>query len=167
METKTVSAVSVTFNTLWFNLNDISGISNICYVDADHATDDNSEGFHLNNSTKACVTKNVGGLSLKTASRRYDIEDRKQYFYGYQNGELTEFETNIPMMFVQEEQLSSFNSDVNSKNSYLDLNVTLSQYHLSKIESDYGSLIDVFIENKDDISGEYIETFVGSANVIN
>ncbi len=160
METKTISAVSVTFNTLWFNLNNISGLSNIKYIDDDPKTDEQPVGFYVNNSTAKFESKLVGGLSKKMASRRFDIEMRKQYFYSETVDGIEEHETSIPMMFIQVEQLGTFNTDVASKNSYLDLNVSLSNTYLTKIQEDYDSFIEVFINNKDDIDGDYISSFM-------
>ena len=162
METKTISAVSVTFNTLWFNLNNISGLSNIKYIDDDHKTEEQPVGFYVNNSTVKFENKLVGGLSKKMASRRFDIEMRKQYFFSETVDGIVDHETSIPMMFIQVEQLETFNTDVASKNSYLDLNVSLSNTYLTKIQDDYDSLISTFINNKDDIDGNYISSFINN-----
>ena len=86
----------ITYNTLWFNLNNITGITNVKHYD---------DKFYVNNSADEFETKNYGGVSGKTLSRRYDIEERLQYFYGITGGQIVEYETSIPMMFVQEEKL--------------------------------------------------------------
>lgn len=166
METKTLAGKTVTFNTLWFNLTDIDGLSNIKYVDSDHATNETPEGFYVNNSTSKFENKLVGGLSAKMASRRYDIENRKRYIYSKEDDKLIDHEVETPMMFVQVEQLSTFTADVNSKNSYLNLSINLSQTYLTKIQDDYGSLIEVFIQNKGNINSDYIVSFIGSAAII-
>ena len=147
----------ITYNTLWFNLNNITGINNVKHLD---------DKFYVNNSADEFVAKKVGGPSLKTGSRRYDIEERLQYFYGKDGDDLVEYETSIPMMFVQEEQLSTFSADVNEKNSYLNVAINLSSTYLTKIEDDYDNLVPTFIENKDSITSEIIEDFIGEAAVI-
>ena len=38
--------------------------------------------------------------------------------------------------------------------------------HLEKIQNDYGTLIDIFIENKDNVNGETIQDYIGKATVI-
>ncbi len=159
MEEKTVLGVSVQFNTLWFNLPNISGINNIKYIEND--------GFYVNNSAVKFESKNVGGVSKKSASRRYDIENRKQYFYSETGGELVEHETSIPMMFIQTEQLGTFSSDVNDKNSYLNVSLNISNTYLTKIQDDYSKLIDIFKDNKDDITTANIVSYIGSPKNLN
>ncbi len=156
-ETKTISKASVTFNTLWFNLNNITGINNVKNAD---------DKVYVNSSADEFQTKNFGGLSLKTASRRFDIEWRKQFFYGEVASEIEEYETSIPMMFVQEEKLSDFASDVHSENSYLTVAINLSNTYLSKIQSDYVSFVPTFIDGKDSMPAELIVDYIGDATVI-
>ncbi|MDE5565880.1 MAG: InlB B-repeat-containing protein, partial [Anaeroplasmataceae bacterium] len=65
---------NVTFNTLWFRLDDVTGIQSIKVLDEDNEL--NSNSIYLNGSNEVFQTKKVGGINLKTASRRYDIELR-------------------------------------------------------------------------------------------
>ena len=165
-EEKSISAVSVTFNTLWFNLNNISGLNTIKMIEKEsHGVSENPHNVYLNGQESVFATKNYGGLSLKTASRRYDIEERLQYFYGVEDEEIVEYETSIPMMFVQEEQLSSFSSDVSGKNSYLSVSINLSSTYLNKIKDCYDEYVPIFVTAREDdpIDSEYIETFIGDA----
>lgn len=152
-ETKTISLVSVTFNTLWFNLNNITGINNVKISD---------NKVYVNNSTEEFKTKNFGGITKKTASRRYDIELRKQFFYGEVEESIKEYETSIPMMFVQEEKLSDFASDVNGENPYLNVAINLLSAYLTKIQNNYSSLVPVFIEGKGSMTGDMISTFINN-----
>ncbi len=165
-ETKTVVGLTAEFNTLWFNLSDISGLTNIKYVDSDHATEEMPEGMYVNNSSVKFESKTVGGFSTKRFSRRFDLEMRKRYFYSSNDDELVEHEVQTPMMFIQEEQVASFKNDVQSVNSYLSLSLIIFNDYLTKIEDDYDSLIDAFIENKDDINGDSITSYIGNANII-
>ena len=148
---------ALTYNTLWFNLNNISGINNVKIAD---------DKIYVNNSADEFATKKFGGVSGKTLSRRFDIEKRYQYFYDVVNEELEEYETSIPMMFVQEEKLSDFASDIAEVNTYLSASINLANAYLTKIQDDYDSLIDVFIDNKDDIDSAYIVDYIGDAEVI-
>lgn len=147
---------SITYNTLWFNLSDVSGITSI-----KQTIDD--EVIYINGLSTEFAVKKVGGISLKTASRRYDIEMRKQYFYYYdsENDEYVEIESEVPMLFIQEEYLDSYSDDVGSSNDDLSSSVTLSETYIDKILSDYDTLIDVFIENKESISSNDIVTYIG------
>ena len=103
-------------------------------------------------------------------SRKYDVEMRKQYFYGYNEGQFTEYEVQLPMMFIQADHdgytnFSDFPSDILSK-SGINASVNLSQTYLNKIQSDYATYIDIFIQNKDNVTGATIEQFVGQPATI-
>ena len=156
-ETKTVSKVEVTFNTLWFNLDNITGINSVKTAD---------DKVYVNNSSSEFKTKNFGGFNTKTASRRYDIEWRKQYFFDEAAGEIQDYEVSIPMMFVQEEKLSEFASDVHGENSYLTVAINLSNTYLTKIQDDYDALVPVFIDGKDSMPSTSIVEYIGDAAII-
>ena len=152
---ETLSAVE--YNTLWFNLDNIAGINTVKLSD---------DKVYVNGSVEEFKTKKYGGFNVKTASRRYDIEWRKQFFYGEVDEEIEEYETSIPMMFVQEEKLSDFVSDVHGENSYLNVAINLLNTYLTKIQNDYDSLVPVFIDNKDDMPSESIVDFIGDAAIV-
>lgn len=65
------------------------------------------------------------------------------------------------MLFIQEEVYTDFNKDVKSENSNLDLSVSLSGSDQQKIRNDYATLVDSFIEHKDNFSFETISSFIG------
>lgn len=160
-EEASVSAVKVTYNTLWFNLDDVLGITNIKLIEATSQLNPNY--VYLNNSSTIFETKKVGGFSLKNQSRRYDIELRKSYEYYYDqvNEELVRVEMGIPMLFIQAENLSSFTADVQSENSNLNLYLLTSSATINKIQNDYATLIDIFIENKDNVTSDSIIDYIG------
>ncbi|MCH5165441.1 MAG: InlB B-repeat-containing protein [Clostridiales bacterium] len=149
---ETLSAI--TYNTLWFDLADITGINSIKY-------DSNGKNFYVNGSSTEWKNKKVGGISTKTASRRFDIEFRSQYFYAQEDGEVVEVEVKVPMLFVQEEVYDTLASDVASVNSGVNISVGVSTAALNKQKADYATLVDVFIANKDTITPEYIIEFIG------
>lgn len=156
-ETQSVKGVSVTFNTLWFDLADISGINSVKYEKTDKA-----ESFYVNGLANEWKNKKVGDISLKTASRRFDIEFRTQYFYAKQNGEVVEVAVKVPMLFVQEEQYDDLIDDVKKTNG-VSISVGVSATDLSKQKSDYATLVDEFIQNKQEISVEHIIEYIGEA----
>ncbi|MDE6200760.1 MAG: InlB B-repeat-containing protein [Clostridiales bacterium] len=149
---------SLTFNTLWFDLADVSGINSVKYEKTDK-----TENFYVNNSSTAWEAKKVGGISLKTASRRYDIEFRTQYFYAIEDGEVVEVAVKVPMLFVQEENYGTLTADVADKNSGVNVSVNISTTNLNKQLDDYDTLVDEFIENKSDITVDYIIEYIGDA----
>ena len=155
-ETKTVLGFSGTFNTMWFNLSDVLGINSIKIINEENGL--NSNSIYINNSTSLFATENVGIINR---SRKYDIELRTQYFY-YQDGEeLVKVKLEIPMLFVQEEQLDDFESSVKNKNK-TDIKISLNNKYIDKIQEDYDILIDVLIEDIDLITVEDILEYIGS-----
>ncbi|MCI1245640.1 MAG: InlB B-repeat-containing protein [Bacilli bacterium] len=163
------SVTTLTYNTLWFNLNDISGIASTkVLASSGDGTDSsfNPNDVYVNGSSSVFTPAYNTKLGIKT-SRKYDIELRKQYWYGYQDEDLCEYETDIPMMFIQDDNdkdtnYSDFSSDMKSV-SGINSSVTLSSSYLTKIRADYNTLIDVFVANKDSITGDIITQFIGNA----
>lgn len=172
-ETFTKWGFEKTYNTLWFNLNDILNINSVKAI-ANSSVDphENNHDVYLNGSSKIFTpTKNK--VAILSTSRRYDVEMRKQYFYGIENDKIVEYETNIPMMFIQdngtesgETNYSTFEADI-LKDNGIAAKVMLSNTYLTKIREDYLTLIDVFIENKDKVNSSTIEDYIGSASPIN
>lgn len=157
--------LSDTYYTLWFNLNNINGISSI------KATSNDNNGVYGNNDNNIYVNGNSSifepmknGTVIKT-SRKYDIELRKQYFYGISNSELMEYETSIPMMFIQVGNLSTFSSDILSKNG-ISASVGLTQTFIDKIENDSGGMVDTFIANRNHVTSVIIQNYIGTALAI-
>ncbi len=152
---------SITYNTLWFNLSDTSGITNIKFLDAP-LEDSNPYLVYINDLTTVFETKNVGGFSTKSFSRRYDIELRTQYFYYEDGEEVVEVAILVPMLFVQEEQIDTLVVDVNSSNDDLSFEFNVSESVQEKIVTDHGWMTNRFIEDKDEYTVEMILDFISS-----
>lgn len=172
-ETFTKWGISATYHTLWFNLNNINGISSVKAIPTGEISTglgaDNPHEIYLNGN-ESIFTPAYNRKVIKT-SRKYDVEIRKQYFYDIVSEELVEFEVEIPMMFIQADHddytnFSDFPTDMNDTSHVSGASVNLANKYLTKIQSDYATLIDVFIDNKDDIDIDYIVTFIGNAEVI-
>lgn len=155
---------SIQYDTLWFNLNDISGINQIKVVNEKNSENNNPDTIYVNNSDTAFVTKKYGGLGTKMLSRRYDIELRTQYYYYYDatNEKYVEVKAEVPMFFVQEEKYGDLVSDVLAENK-INISVKMNSQVLQKIEDDYDKLIDQFILVKDTMTVEAILDFIGTA----
>lgn len=156
---ETLSAI--TYNTLWFNLNDITGINTIKYVPG---TDNVPAKFYINGSSTAWASKTVGILGgLKMASRRFDIEFRTQYFYSYDPvaKTYTAHAVQVPMFFVQEEYYDDMPSDVKSTNK-VTVSVCLTKAELDEIMVAYDTTVPAFIENKENMSVDQILAFIGT-----
>ena len=172
-ETFTKWGITATYHTLWFNLNNITGINSVKAIKNDETTfglgANNNHDIYLNGSSSIFEPTYNYKLVVKT-SRKYDVEMRKQYFYGYNGGKLTEFEVQLPMMFIQADHdgytnFSDFSKDIKTT-SGITASVNLSTTYLNKIQSDYATLIDIFIAHKDSVTGTTIENYIGSAVVI-
>ena len=158
-EELTIAGITGTYNTLWFNLWDIDGISNVKVVDK---TDSNKSSLstvdvYLNNGSKLLSPTYNSKLTVKT-SRKYDIEFRNRYYYTYdlESNTYVKNLVNIPMMFIQEgSNYNSFETDIKKDNS-VEASVSLSSTYLNKILSDYDTLIDIFIVNKENMSSDEI-----------
>lgn len=153
----------VQYNTLWFNLGDTSGITTIKVSEAP-LEENNPYLVYINGDVDVFVTKEVGGLlNPKQFSRRYDIELRTQYFYYLDGDTLYQVETLVPMIFVQEEMLSSLETDVNAQNPGLSFALDVSTDVQNQIMDDYDTLIDDFIAIKDTYTVQYILDYIGEA----
>lgn len=150
---------SITYNTLWFNLDQIDGINSIRYQES---TDTTTAAFFINGSSNAWESKLVGGFGLTMLSRRFDIEFRTQYFYSYDatTEEYTQHAVQVPMFFVQEEHLETVVSDVKSTNS-VNITLDIATADLEKIQADYKKYVDVFIANKELVTEEVIIAYIG------
>ncbi|MCH5153920.1 MAG: InlB B-repeat-containing protein [Clostridiales bacterium] len=155
------SISALVYNTLWFDLADVSGITSIKYDGTNFFVNNLSDKW---NSAKRGIT---GGL--KAESRRFDIEFRTQYFYAEQDGEIVEVAVKVPMLFVQEEVYDTLTKDVKGANpNVTNLAIaTSATAHLSKQQSDYATLVDEFINNKTEITMEYILEFIGEKKTFN
>lgn len=167
METQTLLGVEVTFNTMWFNLSDVSGITSVKAIKSSQEESEeesllNAHNIYINGSSTILETVKYGGINTKTMSRRFDIEMRTQYFYSYDNvkEEYIEHAVEIPMLFVQEEKLSDYSSDMKSANG-ITSSINVSNSIINKIQSDYDELIPTFIEHKELITAELILEYIG------
>ena len=172
-ESFTKWGVTATYHTLWFNLCDISGITSVKAIKNDSTTfglgGQNNHDIYLNGSASIFEPTYNSKLTVKT-SRKYDVEMRKQSFFGYKDDVLTEFQVQIPMMFIQADHdgytnFTDFPADILSK-SKISANVALDRAILDKIQADYATLIDLFIMHKEVVTGETIDAYIGNAAVV-
>ncbi|MDE6059068.1 MAG: MBG domain-containing protein, partial [Clostridia bacterium] len=154
---------SIAFDTLWFMLPNVNGINTI-KVDP-KANKENPDTIYINGKSEAIQTKLVGGLSLKTASRRFDIEMRDVwYVIEVQDGDKVKYETqkiSIPMLFVQKEQTGTFTADFQEKNS---VTASLKSTDITNITNDYEATSTLYKSYKEKSSVEQVEAFIGNKN---
>ena len=164
-EELTVAGIKGTYNTLWFNLWDISGINSIRVTDKTDANQSSKStvDVYLNGSSDLFIPTYNTKLGQKT-SRKYDIELRSRFYYVYDSntGEYIAHEVKVPMMFIQEgDNFTSFSADMANTNG-ITSSVTLNEDYLNKILEDYDTLIDIFIENKELMNSEGIIAYIES-----
>jgi hypothetical protein len=153
---------NITYNTMWFNLTDTTGISSIKIEDAP-IEESNPQYVYVNGSSDVFNTKAYGGFNTKTLSRRFDIEMRKQYLYYLNGDDIVGFEVEVPMIFIQVEKLDDFESDVLTENTSVlsTFSLDVDSNIIDKIDDDYLTLIDIFITQKDEMTPESIIEIIG------
>ena len=153
------SLSALTFDTLWFDLASIDGLTSIRYRAAD-ADAEIEEAFFVNGNNAEWTAKKV---SLLNTSRRFDIEFRDRYFYVYNTAEekYEKHAVKVPMLFVQEDYYDSLSADVKSENGITVLSKVATS-DLEMIKSEYAEKVDVFIANKENMTVDEILTFIGS-----
>lgn len=152
---------SLTYNTVWPNLKDISGLTSLRYTASEET--DNKAVFYVNGSSSVWTNKKYGfSGGLKAASRRYDLEFRTQYFH-YYDAESEKYKTvsiDVPMLFVQEEVYESLIADIRSQNN-ITVSVTLNPGILEKLKSEYASKVSILSEHKNQYTPERIFAYIG------
>ena len=154
---------SIAYNTLWFNLWDISGINNVKVTEKskENNSSKSTVDVYLNNSSSLLSPTYNSKLGIKT-SRKYDVELRSRFYYTYdaENEVYVSHEIQVPMMMIQEgDNFNSFSNDMQQDNG-LTTSVALKSEYLNKILSDYDTLIPIFKQNKDSMSSEEIQTLL-------
>ncbi len=162
-----IGEFTATYHTLWFNLNNITGINSVKVLEHTSENENafNPNDIYVNESNKLFKPAYNSKLTIKT-SREFDIELRKQYRFGMVDDVLTTYTTEIPMMFIQDDHdgytnYSDFVSHIKKENG-ITASVNLSAQYLAKIRLDYEELIPLFITNKDLIDSEYIQNWIGN-----
>src|SRR5690554_2058701 len=147
------------FDTLWFNISDVAGITSIKGIKKEAGANLNPHEIYVNGQASIFKTKNV---SFINQSRRFDIEFRTQYFYQEREGKLQKIAVEVPMLFVQASQYANVVSDVKDENSYLtNFDISLSSEIRTKLEADYAKNLPIFNDNKDNMSSAMIIEFLG------
>ena len=159
-ETAEKLGVTVNFDTLWFNLEDVDGINSIKYV---AATQNNSAKLYVNGLSEEWKSKTVGGFSLASFSRRFDIEFRTQYVTSYDPTaeKYIVHKIQVPMLFIQEDYYDSHTDDIKSANKNVIATVTVSEKDRTQLTSNYDEFVPVFVENKEIFTVELILAYIG------
>ena len=152
--------ITVNFDTLWFNLSDVNGITSVKYV---AATQNSASKLYVNGLSQEWESKTVGGFTATSFSRRFDIEFRTQYVTSYDSAtkEYTVHTVQVPMLFIQEDYYDTHTDDIRSANANVNAVVAVSNADRSQLINDYEELVPVFVENKDIFTVEVILAYIG------
>lgn len=106
------------YDTFWVNVFDVSGITNVKAISNDSLLpSSNHHDVYINNSSST-FTPAKGALGL--GSRHFDIEMKTVYYVvEIDNGNDVEYqivETEIPMLFVQKDNVEDFSEEAVDKN---------------------------------------------------
>lgn len=159
---ETVSKIE--YNTLWFMLPSVKG--GITSVKAEPDQNKvNADTIYINGSGTAIKTKLVGGVSLKTTSRRFDIEMKDVWYVvaTAENGK-TKYDTvkcSVPMLFVQVEQTSTFGNDFKEANSTTTAPVLPS---FTAVTESYEQNAGLFNTIKENVAYTDIISYIGNKN---
>lgn len=157
----------VDYDTLWFNLYDVSGLSTV-RVAQDTDGDDNIQNPHIvyvnGANTPFLPEYNTLPVIGTRTSRHYDIEMREVWYYisKTENGD-TVYEkqkAEIPMLFVQRENADDFSAEVIANNANLS-GATLPSDIRNSVTGTFGELYDTYSAIKEEITFTDINDFIG------
>ena len=160
---ETLSAVE--YNTFWFNLWDISGITSIKTSEFTKLGnyDKRTINVYLNDSSTLFEPTYNKKLGVRT-SRKYDIEYRSRFYYTKVDGEIVVNEVLVPMMFIQSDNGADSNySDYHNnmlEDNDIDSYVTMNQIMLNQIIQANEQLVPIFISNKEKVTVDTINDYL-------
>ncbi|MGN0817797.1 MAG: MBG domain-containing protein [Candidatus Coproplasma sp.] len=155
---------TVDYDTMWFHLKDVNGITTIKKVD--QTNDLNADTIYVNGSANPFTPYRNSVLGVKT-SRRFDIEMKTLYYYVYdfENEKYEKVEAEIPMMFVQRENLNTFSADAYEKNKNngipQSVEISVASSIISDVNKRYDMLLPTFNEIKELVTPEEVKAYLG------
>ena len=116
----TETLANTEYNTLWFNLGDVAGLTSVRVTDEENPDNHlNANSVYVNGAATPFVPEFNTVVLVKT-SRHYDIEMKTVWYYVAvtEQGETAyeKREATIPMLFVQRENADYFSSEVCDNN---------------------------------------------------
>lgn len=135
------------YDTYWLNIFDVSGIANVKAVENENLIslpNKNKHDVYINGSSDKFEPEYNKKLMVKT-SRHFDIEMKDIYYVqAITNGEQTEYQivsTQVPMMFVQSENVNDFSNEAyeNNENAF-SYSPTLPSTNINVTNNNFDSL---------------------------
>ncbi len=156
-EVMTVAKVEIPFDTCWYNLRDIAGLTSVKKVQEEGLL--GSVSIFVNGSNTAVEPKKVGGLSTVMLSRRFDIEFKEvcAYIYDETKEKYSEVVFEVPMLFIQEGYIDSFSKDFAEVNGGSVVTLQTSSTDKTAVNIGYHTLVEEY---------KKIQTAVTQADII-
>ena len=158
----------VDYDTVWYPLTSITGIDSVKVVfdQSDKNNKLNLDTLYINGSSTPFKPVFNSVLGVKT-SRQYDIEMKKVTVFTYDTAKeaYVENEIEIPMLFVQRDDLDTYLSDIKKENglSATPVNTTGTLGELA-ISVAYTTHTEAYIAIKEAMTYEMTLAFIGTAN---
>ena len=150
----------VRYDTLWFNLADIAGLTSVRRVEESNGS--NADTVFINGSASAFVPRYNTILGVKT-SRQYDIEFKTVYVLVYDeaNDSYETVKTEIPMLFVQRDNLDSYLADIEELNGVTLVN-TQTAAEAGAVSVGFTVHLEVYETIKELVTPEQIVAYIGT-----
>lgn len=165
--TESISAIN--YDTFWFNLPDIGGLTAVQVTDEKNDENTlNKNSVYVNGSNMTFVPEfNTIPIIGTRTSRHYDIEMKTVWYYiaVTQSGETRydKCEATIPMLFVQRENADDFSLEVSENNPSLSI-LALP----GSVRSDLTAIFDDYSAQYEEIKAQMsiteVEDFIGENN---
>ena len=155
------SVAVVDYETLWLPLGYVDGIDSVRVApklpDADNAM--NPDTVYVNGSSQPFVPEyNTVPIVGTRTSRHYDIELRTVWYYAEVDGEASKVETEMPMLFVQRENIADFTAEVLANNGFAAGLPLLNANLADGVFTDYEQAFEQF---KQEITFSWLYDFIG------
>ncbi len=147
------------FDTLWYNLWDISGITSIKKVDDGNGT--NPDTIYINGKSDTIHTQLAGASAgLAALSRRFDIEFKEvcAYTYDASTGKYTQKTFEVPMLFVQEKYATTFEESFADKND-VTIDLLKSSADLTAVANGYHTMVSAYNQIVDLVTQQVVIDF--------
>ncbi len=158
------------FDTLWYNLKDVQGITSIKKVDEMNLPNPDTIYINgnsiLNGKPNTIHTELVIGITWKVGSRKFDIEFKEVCAYTYDEGtgKYTQVKFEVPMVFIQEEYEEDFNKDFKDANKTdegdkITVNLSVLEEDRQAIDAGYYTLVNAYNEIAELVTPQMIADF--------
>lgn len=159
----TETLANTEYNTLWFNLGDVAGLTSVRVTDEENPDNHlNANSVYVNGAATPFVPEFNTVVLVKT-SRHYDIEMKTVWYYVAvtEQGETAyeKREATIPMLFVQRENADYFSSEVCDNNENIATAALPSA--LSAITDMFDEYSPTYLTMKENVTFAEIVAYIG------